>query len=66
MKVFDIIEIVRPGALTSLKVGERWSESRDSQKEAESAVEIFNMYAAEGVSYYVEEIEESDENRKLP
>ncbi len=65
MRVYDIIQTVEHGARTSEKAGVRWIESRDRREEAEETARIYNHHACAGVSYSVEEIDESSPDRKL-
>jgi hypothetical protein len=55
MTVYDIVQIVRPGALTSDKPGRHWIGVRDRRRDAEQFADRCNECATvPGISYHVE------------
>lgn len=66
MLVHDVIQYVPPTAMTSWPTGHWWVASFDDAQAAEWTAATYNYHAGQGVTYYVEAIDELDPERKQP
>lgn len=67
MVVFDVVQIVKPGAPTSTPAGRWFLESHDFENKAKGRAEIFNYHRSacitDHVKYVVERHDESSIER---